>query len=68
MHCIHHPGRLLPIKSDAVHLVNAPAPFERLMERVLGGIAGTECLIYLDDILVLGLDFASTLERLAASS
>ena len=44
--------------------VNAPATFERLMERVLRGFAWTECLVYLDDILVFGPDFASTLERL----
>ena len=36
-------------------LVNAPATFERLMEQVLRGIAWSECLVYLDDILVFGL-------------
>ena len=45
-------------------LVNAPATFERLMERVLRGIAWSECLVYLDDILVFGPDFVTTLERL----
>ena len=45
-------------------LVNAPATFERLMERVLLGIAWPECLVYLDDILVFGPDFATTLARL----
>ena len=45
-------------------LVNAPATFQRLMERVLRGIAWSECLVYLDDILVFGSDFATTLERL----
>ena len=45
-------------------LVNAPATFERLMERVLRGIAWSECLVYLDDILVFGPDFATTLARL----
>ena len=42
-------------------LVNAPATFERLMERVLRGIAWSECLVYLDDILVFGPDFGTTL-------
>ena len=44
-------------------LVNAPATFERLMERVLRGIAWSECLVYLDDILVFGPDFGTTLAR-----
>ena len=45
-------------------LVNAPATFERLMERVLRGITWSECLVYLDDILVFGPDFGMTLARL----
>ena len=45
-------------------LANAPATFERLMERVLPGIAWSECLVYLDDILVFGPDFETTLARL----
>ena len=44
-------------------LVNAPATFERLMERVLRGMAWSECLVYIDDILVFGPDFATTLEQ-----
>ena len=45
-------------------LVNAPATFERLMERVLREIAWSECLVYLDDILVFGPDFETMLARL----
>ena len=45
-------------------LVNAPATFERLMKRVLRGIAWSECLVYLDDILVFGPNFGTTLARL----
>ena len=45
-------------------LVKTPATFERLMERVLRGIAWSECLVYLDDILVFGPDFGTTLARL----
>ena len=55
-------GGLYEFKVMPFGLVNAPATFERLMERVLRGIAWTECLVYLDDILVFGPDFASTLE------
>ena len=45
-------------------LVNAPATFKRLMERVLRGIAWSECLVYLDDILVFVPDFGTMLARL----
>ncbi|UYV64981.1 K02A2.6-like [Cordylochernes scorpioides] len=36
---------------------NAPATFKRLMEAVLQGIATEICLVYLDDIIVLGKNF-----------
>ena len=45
-------------------LVNAPATFESLMERVLRENAWSECLVYLDDILVFGPDFETTLARM----
>ena len=45
-------------------LVIAPATFERLVEWVLRGITWSDCLVYLDDILVFGPDFATTLARL----
>ena len=56
-------GGLYEFKVMPLGLVNAPATFERLMERVLQGIPWSECLVYLDDILVFGPDFATTLER-----
>ena len=38
-------------------LCNAPATFERLMERVLSGLHWKACLVYLDDIIVVGKTF-----------
>ena len=38
-------------------LGNAPATFERLMERVLIGLHWKTCLVYLDDIIVMGRTF-----------
>ena len=35
-------------------LCNAPATFERLMELVLRGLQWQICLVYLDDIIVVG--------------
>ena len=40
-------------------LTNAPATFQRLMECVLAGLVGEQCLIYLDDIIV----FSSTFKE-----
>ena len=36
---------------------NAPATFQRLMDLVLADLVGASCLVYLDDIIVLGKDF-----------
>ena len=45
-------------------LCNAPATFERLMDRVLRGHLGNRCLVYIDDVIVYGKDFNSTLQNL----
>jgi hypothetical protein len=45
-------------------LANAPATFERLMERILKGIQWNICLVYLDDIIVYAKDFDLAVERL----
>ena len=52
-------GGMYEFKVMPFGLVNAPATFERLMERVLRGIAWTECLFYLGNILVFGPDFGA---------
>ena len=45
-------------------LCNAPATFQRLMEGVLAGLAREKCLIYLDDVLVIGETFTDHLSNL----
>lgn len=45
-------------------LCNAPATFERLMERVLADIPRSRCVVYLDDLLAHAADFESALTNL----
>ena len=47
-------------------LKNAPSSFSRLMRSVLGSLQFDKCLVYLDDIIVLGHNFESALENLRA--
>ncbi|GBM11574.1 Retrovirus-related Pol polyprotein from transposon 297 [Araneus ventricosus] len=45
-------------------LCNAPATFERLMETVLPGLSSECCLVYLDDIIIVGRTFEENLNNL----
>jgi len=45
-------------------LCNAPATFQRLMDLVLAGLQWTHCLVYLDDVIVLGRHFTEHLQNL----
>lgn len=45
-------------------LCNAPATFERLMERVLSGLTWKTCLVYLDDIITFSKTFEEHIDRL----
>ena len=45
-------------------LTNAPTTFQRLMECILAGLSGEECLINLDDIIVFGVSFKEHIDRL----
>ena len=45
-------------------LKNAPGSFSRLMETVLRGLQYEKCLVYLDDIIVLGGNFDMALQNL----
>jgi len=43
---------------------NAPATFERLMEKVLQDILSKICLVYLDDVIVFNSTFEEMMENL----
>ena len=45
-------------------LCNAPATFQRLMDMVLTGLQWDSCLVYLDDILIIGKTFSEHLLNL----
>ncbi|GBL76562.1 Retrovirus-related Pol polyprotein from transposon 297 [Araneus ventricosus] len=45
-------------------LCNSPATFERLMETVLRGLSSEACLVYLDDIIIVGRTFEEHLNNL----
>ena len=45
-------------------LCNAPATFERLMEKVLANLSWKICMVYLDDIIVLSRTFQEHLKNL----
>ena len=45
-------------------LCNAPATFQRLMDCVLAGLHWQSCLVYLDDIIILGRSFSEHLHNL----
>ena len=47
-------------------LCNAPATFQRLMERCMGDLNLRDCLIYLDDIIIFSSTFEEHLQRLQA--
>ncbi len=45
-------------------LCNAPATFERLMEMVLKGLTWKTCLVYIDDVMIMGKTFDDHLKNL----
>ena len=58
-----HSG-LFQFKVIPFGLCNAPATFERLMDRVLQGLRWSRCLVYLDDIISFGTTFEDALDNL----
>ncbi|UYV60745.1 hypothetical protein LAZ67_1002098, partial [Cordylochernes scorpioides] len=47
-------------------LCNAPATFERNMEKMLGNLRWQICLCYLDDVIIYSSDFSTHLKRIEA--
>ena len=47
-------------------LCNAPASFQRLMDMVLSGLLWDVCLVYIDDVIIMGRDFHSHLTNIAS--
>ncbi len=45
-------------------LTGAPAMFSRLMDKVLDGLIGKNCPVYLDDVIIFGSSFEETLTNL----
>ena len=45
-------------------LCNAPATFQRLMDSVLAGLQWSACLVYIDDIIIMGKSFEEHLHNL----
>ena len=45
-------------------LCNAPTTFQRLMDRVLSGLKWSSCLVYFDDIIVVGTTLQEHLHHL----
>ena len=58
-----HSG-LFQFKVMLFGLCNAPATFERLMDRVLQGLRWSRCLVYLDDSISFGSTFGDALANL----
>ena len=45
-------------------LCNGPATFQRLMDLVLAGLQMSQCLVYIDDVIVVGRTFDEHLSNL----
>ena len=45
-------------------LCNSPVTFQRLMDTILSGLTPKSCMVYIDDVLVIGKTFAEHLDHL----
>ena len=63
---LHYRG-LCEFKVMPFGVCNAPVTFQRLlMDPVLAGLQWSHCLVYIDDVIVLGHDFENHLQNLQA--
>ena len=58
------PNGLFEFKVMPFGLCNAPATFQRLMDMVLAGVQWSSCLVYLDDVIIVGKTFKEHLKNL----
>jgi hypothetical protein len=58
------PTGLFYFKVMPFGLCNAPATYQRLMDRVLKGLTWEKCIFYLDDVIVFAPTFEEHLKRL----
>ena len=58
------PEGLFEFKVMPFGLCNAPATFQRLMNSALSGLHGNSCLVYLDDVIIMGNTFLDHLNNL----
>ena len=54
---------LFQFKVMSFGLCNAPATFQRLMDKMLDGLKFKKCLVYIDDIVIFGKTFKETLDN-----
>ena len=58
------PNGLFEFKVMPFGLFNGPATFQRLMDLVLAGLQMSHCLVYVDDVIVMGRSFQEHLSNL----
>ena len=62
------PNGLFEFKVMPFGLCNAPATFQRLMDMILAGVQWSSCLVYLDDVIIVGKTFKDRLRNLRECS
>ena len=58
------PNGLFEFKVTPFGLCNGPATFQRLMDLVLAGLQMSHCLVYVDDVIIMGRSFQEHLHNL----